>query len=172
MRRDKTLNTQRPRARGFRQPSGSTMHSERRDETAAASAAAVAQLSLNSAAQRIFPTFLACAGTVNAPAASKSAGLMWIKLPSARVKSTCRHLSIIRQAQSRDRNRDQGRHVDMLTPVDNSSSDRRPTASEPTRPAPRLACCSQVEMVGTVSGSGTGVAMVRSCHARHATHPF
>jgi Glycosyl hydrolase family 63 C-terminal domain len=91
---------------------------------------------------------------------------------AARVKSTCRQLSIIRHAQSLDRNRDQDRHVDMLTPVDNSSRDRRPTASEPTRPAPRLACCSQVETVGTVSGSGTGVAMVRSCHARRGTHPF
>src|SRR5262245_56486120 len=62
--------------------------------------------------------------------------------------------------------------VDIPTPVDNSSSDRRHTASETELPYPRRSCFAHFYSLWTLIGSGTCVAMVPSCHAKRATHPF
>jgi hypothetical protein len=62
--------------------------------------------------------------------------------------------------------------IDMPTPVDHSSSDRRHTSPETTRPYPRRSCCSPFETFGTLNCSGTCIALVPSYHAKRATHPF
>src|SRR5262245_4167627 len=63
-------------------------------------------------------------------------------------------------------------NVDIPTPVDNSSSDRRHTASETKLPYLRRSCFAHFYTVWTLIGAGTCVALAPSWYAKRATHPF